>query len=157
LSDDIVDEGRESSGDGLSQLGAPLRGTGLHAEDHDFAGRLAEQLKGDHQIGETELVYGRFAGKTAQGGAFETEQGSDGFSGIDGIDYEKSIDSGDVRQERETLRAAVEQYDTGRDAGIKLKALDGMDADAVVGVNEIAESEDRCQFHKKSSISSAAC
>ena len=141
--DYAVNQQRNCIRDRLCQLRTPLRRLGLHAEYHDFAGRLAEELKRDHEIRESQLMYGRLSRQTLKRRLFEAKKRSGRFTNIDGIDHQETPDPGDVVKQPKPLRSAVEERDVDRHARIALQPLDGMDADAVVRVNQVAQAKDQ--------------
>ena len=139
------------------QLRAPLCRFGLHAEYHHFAGRIAEELERDHEIRESQLMHRRFSRQALKGVSFEAKKRSGRFADVDSVDHEKPPDAGDVVEQTEALRAAVEENDAGRDARIERETLYGVNADAIVGVNEIAEPQHKSFPHIRFRILSAAC
>jgi len=94
-----------------------------------------------HQIGESELVYARFSRQTLKRLPFETKKRAGRFGNIDRVNNQQTPDAGDVVEQTEPLRAAVEQNDVNRNARIALQPLYGVNADAVVGMNQVAKAE----------------
>lgn len=99
-------------------------------------------MKRNHQIGESELVYRSFSGKTPEGLSFETQQCPGRLSHVDRIDDKQPPHTRDMRKQRQTLRTAVEENDIGRYARVPLEPVDGMNTDSIVRVNKISQTED---------------
>jgi hypothetical protein len=116
----------------------------LDAEDNDFGRGFTDELEGDHEVCEAKLVNGGLAGHAPERIAFQADDGAGLAAGIDGVENEQLFDPGEMGEEIEAMRAAIHENDAGRHARVTLQTRDGMDADAVVGVNNISESEDEC-------------
>ena len=81
----------------------------MHAEHDHFLRLPAKELEGGHEVGESELMDGGFAGETGERGAFETDESSGGLADVDGVEDQQPADSGDAREQGETLRSSVEE------------------------------------------------
>jgi hypothetical protein len=121
------------------EFGAPFRGCRLHAQHQHFTRRIAQQLERNHQVGEPKLMHGRLARQPFQRLAFEPKERPRGLSGVNRIDDKQTPDTGDVREERETLCPAVEENDAGRHTRVSLEPVDGMYTDSIIRMNEISE------------------
>ena len=83
-------------------------------------------------------------GSHSQRAAFEAKQRAGRFAGVDRVDHEQPLESRDVGQQTQTLCAAIDEDNVRGDAGIGLQALDGVNAGAIVGMNQVTETQDQC-------------
>ena len=74
---------------------------------------------------------------------FEPDHGARRLAGIDGIDHQEPCESRDVRQQAQSMSAAVEKNRARRNARVALQALDGVDSHAIVRVNEVPHPQDQ--------------
>lgn len=106
--DYAVNQQRDRIRDRRRQLRAPRCRLGLHAEYHDFAGRIAKELERDHKVRESQLMHRRLSGQTLKRLPFEAKKRSRRFTNIDGIDHQETPDAGEVVEQPKPLRSAVE-------------------------------------------------
>ena len=98
----------------------------------------------------------RFPRQTTQSLTFEAEQGSGWLTHVDRIDHQQAAHAGDVRQQGQALRAAIQQHDIEGETRIALQPVYRMHADTIVRMDEIAQTKDYCLSHQRTRWSSDA-
>ena len=85
-------------------------------------------------------MYGRFPWKVVESTSFQAQESARSLADVDRVYDQDAIESEDMRNQAQPLRSPVDQGYVRWNPGVALKELNGVDPQAVIGMNQVAET-----------------